>query len=142
MLTIWLACSAPPEDTALPTCEEAPRAVQVVQAGTDTPLEIGAVQAGPAGGFTIDAETLVSGLLTHDDDGLHTLYWTIDVESNGATSGNQGEQQVACVASQARLSTPIRAPVPDAEDLTFTLRVTDEEGTAVTLQRTLALTWP
>ena len=142
MLTLWLACSVPPEDTARPSCEESPRAVQVVEPGTDTPLESGAIQAAPAGDFVIGAETLVSGLLTHDDDGLHTLYWEIDVESDGSTSGNQGEQQVACVASQARLSTPIGAPAAQAEELTFTLRVTDEDGTAVSLQRTLLLTWP
>ena len=142
MLTLWLACSAPPEDTALPSCEEAPRAVQVVQVGTATPLENGVVQAAPSGGFAVDAETLVSGLLTHDDDGLHTLFWEIDVESDGSTSGSQGEQQVACVASQARLSTPIGAPAPDAEELTFTLRVNDQNRTAVSLQRTVLLTWP
>lgn len=138
-----LACAGTPEDTSVPTCEEMPRSIQVVLAGTDTPLVDGAdVIALPGGGWAIDAEAVVAGLLTQDHGGLHTLTTDVDVESEGSITGNSGEFRVECIDSAARLPLPIGVPVENATELTATMVVTDETGLSATLQRTLALTWP
>ena len=138
-----LACSGTPEDTSVPTCEEVPRSIQVVQAGTDTPLVDSAdVVELPGGGWAIDAEAVVTGLLTDDENGLHTLYTDVDVESEGSITGNSGEFRVDCIDSAARLPLPIGVPVQNASELTATMVVMDETGLSATLQRTFALSWP
>ena len=143
MWMLALACKTP-EDTAVPTCSETPRSIQVgPNEEPFTPFEDRAsVQALPGGGFAIDALARVGGLLVQDDQGLHSLYVDIDVESENSTTGTEGEHRVECLAGYALVPLVIPAPVKDAEQMLATVTLSDEQETSAFAQLSLRLDWP
>jgi len=143
MLMLCLACIAEPEDTAIPACHETARSIQIgPNAEPFQPYASTAQVVDMNGSWTLDAAARVGGLLVQDEEGLHTLATDIDVESEGSTTGFDGEYRVACFGGHALVPLTVPVPNPDAEQLQMTVTVSDEQGTSVFAQLTVGLDWP
>ena len=142
MLLIALGCKVS-EDTAVPDCDETPRSIQV---GPDqepfSPFEGDASVVQDGSAWIIPGLARVGGLLVQDEDGLHSLYVDVDVQSENSTTGAEGEHRVACTAGYALVPVVIPVPVKDAAALTATITVADEQGLSAFAQVDLSLTWP
>ena len=89
----------------------------------------------------VAAAARVGGLLVQDADGLHTLATDIEVESQGSSTGFEGEYRVACSAGYALVPLTVPVPIPDAEELEMTVTITDEQESSLSAQIVVGLDW-